>query len=143
MTANIQLAGSRWQIAKWWDPNGKHANGVARTDLAERIALSVETLRKAGFVARFTEWREERGGPTYNCESWESCLCRVEIYGDNQTLIRARNHLRGFWAAIESRGLTADYQRGFATGVRVLQSVGETKPRELPKATNVTKRLKA
>ena len=39
------LAGTRWFAVKWWAANG-------REDLAERAALSVETLRKAGFIAR-------------------------------------------------------------------------------------------
>jgi len=141
--ADIVVTGDRWMSAKWWDGSAKD-KFHQRDDLAERVALSLESLRKAGFVARLQERREQHGPwPDYPMlEEYETILLRVEVYGNSNTLIRARHHLRGFWAALDSRGLGKDYRIGFSSGVNVLQNVGKLKPETLPKPDR-TKRLKA
>jgi len=136
--SGIVLAGTRWFAVKWWAANG-------REDLAERAALSVETLRKAGFIARVGQRVNEvylAAARRFEEEpSPYATLLRVEVYGTTDVLDKAKDHLRGFWAAIESRGLKPDYQRGFETGVRVLGAVGKSKPEKLPALNNL--RLKA
>jgi hypothetical protein len=132
----LVLTGARWFSVKWWGVNH-------RTDLAERAALSVETLRKAGFIARIAErgnqdraevWKHhpEWGHDTY------AGLIRVEVYGATDVHERAKHHLRGFWAALDSRGMPQDYRIGYSTGVAVMQNVAAIKPDCLPTATRKT-----
>lgn len=135
----LVLAGARWFSVKWWGVNH-------RRDLAERAALSVESLRSAGFVARIAErvnqdrgevWKQhpEWGHDTYGG------LIRIEVYGPTEVHERAKHHLRGFWAALDSRGMPQDYRIGYSTGVAVMQNIAASKPERLPTATR--KELKA
>lgn len=136
----IVLSGPRWFSVKWWATNG-------REDLGERASISVETLRQAGFIARVGERRNEArhayamNHPKCGPDAYAT-LIRVEVYGTSETHERARDHLRGFWAALESRGLKADYAEGFGAGVCVLRKIGKSEPSKLPAIQNL-RRLKA
>lgn len=145
MTTNIVVAGAKWRSVKWWDPAARNRDG----DEAERAALSVQSLRKAGFLAKISESHNE-DRTAYCQEHGEDesnypyvVLIRVEVYGDANVHARARHHLRGFWAALESRGLPQDYREGYSAGVGVLQRIAAGKPDKLPAPTPNRKRLSA
>lgn len=139
MSGEIVLIGARWHSVKWWACNG-------REDLTQRAVLSVNSLRSAGFLARIGERTNEafaefeRAHPEHGPHTYTTLL-RVEVYGTDDIFEKARTHLHGFWAAINSKGMTSDYREGYSNGIAVLREVGTKKPAQLP--LNKPKRLKA
>jgi hypothetical protein len=109
------LSSARWFAVKWWSCNE----------------------RAAGFLARVSERTNEgyaefvRLHPEYEPNAYASRL-RVEVYGPSEVQERARHHLRGFWAALESRGLPQDYRIGYSTGVALVVNGAKPKPAKLP-----------
>jgi hypothetical protein len=124
----IVLSGAQWRSVKWWSCN-------EREDLTARAVLCVDSLRAAGFLARLNDRDHPQFSPGGNYTT-----LYVEVYGEKETHQRARHHLRGLWAALDSKGLPKDYRIGYSTGVAILQGV-KPKPQQLP--TPSTKRLKA
>jgi hypothetical protein len=132
VSEEIVLSAARWWSVKYWQGGVAHRD----QDEADRAALSTDALREAGFLARVSLGGKHYAG-SRECYSW----IRVEVYGEEDIQLKARNHLRGFWNAIESRGLTPEYQEGFATGVRVLKNVGLPGAKQIP--MRATRQLKA
>lgn len=141
MGNEIVFSGARWFAVKWWGVNH-------RTDLAERATLSVESLRTAGFVARIAERicpdRVEylKQHPEWGQDVYAG-LIRVEVYGTTDVHERARHHLRGFWAALDSRGMPVDYKVGYNTGIAVMNNLTKQKPARLREPSTGQRRLKA
>jgi hypothetical protein len=117
----------RWFSVKWWEPE-------SHDDIAERISLSVSALREKGFTARFNQGKAVQRG---EYENYTQTACRVEVYGTKETFNRARLLMRGFWAAMDSRGCTPDYQAGFLLGMRVLNGLGRAGPALFPPTANI------
>jgi hypothetical protein len=126
MVGDITLSGARWLVVKWWACN-------EREDLTARAALSVDSLRAAGFLARIGERVDDSRREPY------TALLRVEVFGTDEVHIRARHHLRGLWAALGSRGMPKDYRIGFSTGVALMTK--REKAIQLPAVSQ--KKLKA
>src|ERR1700722_12786767 len=125
MATDLVLTGARWFSVKWWGVNH-------RKDLAERAALSVESLRSAGFLARVGERiNEERVEYRKRHPEWSGdiycSLIRVEVYGTADVHEKEKHHLRGFWAALDARGMPEDYRVGYSTGVAVMQNISAIK----------------